>query len=214
MTHTVNRLLIFTRWPQAGRAKTRLIPALGPEGAAHLSGELTEHCLAYARRARERWPSRLELEVRFEGGSAEDMAGRFGDDLPYAPQGGGDLGARLLRSLRQAWDDGCRGGLVIGSDCPGLTDEVLGEALDRLEYERAVLGPARDGGYTLLGLPASLSEAARTAAFKGISWSTAAVAEQTRAALLSHGVPLDELAPLDDIDRPEDLPVWERRPRP
>ena len=210
----MNRLLIFTRWPQAGRAKTRLIPALGPEGAARMSGELTRHCLAYARRARERWPARLELEVRFEGGTAESMAAQFGDDVPYVAQGNGDLGERLLRSLRDAWDDGCRGGLVIGTDCPGLTDEFLGQALDSVERERAVLGPARDGGYTLLGLPASLPEAARVAAFEDIAWSTPAVADQTRAALARHSVELDELATLDDVDRPEDLAAWERRPRP
>ncbi|MHC4379000.1 MAG: TIGR04282 family arsenosugar biosynthesis glycosyltransferase [Planctomycetota bacterium] len=210
----MNRLLIFTRWPQAGRAKTRLIPALGPDGAAQLSGELTRHCLAFARRARERWPERLELEVRFEGGSAAAMAAEFGDDVPYVPQGSGDLGERLLRSLREAWESGCRGGLVIGTDCPALTDEFLGQALDSLERERAVLGPARDGGYTLLGLPATLPQAARAAAFENIAWSTDAVADQTRAALASHGVALDELTTLDDVDRPEDLAAWERRPRP
>lgn len=210
----MNRLLIFTRWPEAGRAKTRLIPALGPEGAARMSGELTRHCLTYARRARERWPPRVELEVRFEGGHAEAMAAKFGDDVPYVPQGSGDLGERLLRSLRDAWDGGCRGALVIGTDCPGLTDEHLGQALDSLEQERAVLGPARDGGYTLLGLPAALPESARTAAFENIAWSTDAVADQTRAALTSHGIAFDELPTLDDVDRPEDLSAWERRPRP
>lgn len=210
----MNRLLIFTRWPYPGRAKTRLIPALGPEGAAYMSGQLTDHCLTFARRARDRWAAQLELEVRFEGGTAAAMAERFGDDLTYVPQGAGDLGARLLRSLENAWDDGCSGGLVIGTDCPGLTDDFLGQALAGLARERAVLGPARDGGYTLLGLPASLGPDARRAAFEGIAWSTDAVADQTRAALARYSVEVEELETLQDVDLPEDLTAWERRPQP
>jgi rSAM/selenodomain-associated transferase 1 len=210
----VNRLLIFTRWPEAGRAKTRLIPALGAEGAARLSGELTHHCLAFARKARARWPDRLELEVRFAGGTRAELAARFGEDLAYAPQGAGDLGARLSRSLDEAWDSGVSGGLVIGSDCPDLTDDYLGLALDVLDEGRAVLGPALDGGYTLLGMPASLAPEARRAPFENIAWGSAAVADQTRAALARHAVSFKELPVLEDVDRPEDLALWERRPRP
>lgn len=217
----MNRLLIFTRWPEAGRAKTRLIPALGPEGAARLSEQLTEHCLAFARRALARWPDQLELEVRFEGGDAPSMAQRFGADLTYVPQGPGDLGERLGRAAQAAWNDGVSGVLLVGSDCPEMTDDVLGAALEELAAGRCALGPASDGGYYLLGLRARRTEASvaletdvPARPFQGIDWSTERVADQTRDALRASHLSWTELPTLDDVDRPDDLVVWERRPLP
>ena len=95
------RLTVFTRYPQPGTAKTRLIPALGPDGAARLQCDLTRRALARARQLREL--VRAEVEVRFEGGDPDKMAAGFGRDLSYVPQGPGDLGRRLERAFEESF---------------------------------------------------------------------------------------------------------------
>src|SRR5437868_440439 len=101
MTHFVSqpgpkpRLLIFTSYPEPGRVKTRLIAALGAQGAADLHQEMTAWTLASVDGLENQsW----EVEVRFAGGSVQAMIDRFGPSRRYAPQGQGDLGDRLNRA--------------------------------------------------------------------------------------------------------------------
>ena len=119
----------------------------------------------------------------------------LGDDVPLVPQGGGDLGARLARVGAPV--------LLIGSDCPDLTAAHLGAAAKALETAPAVLGPAGDGGYWLLGLARATPQC-----FDAMPWGTATVATQTRARLAGLGVVPTELETLHDCDRPEDLARW------
>ena len=84
---TKQRLVIFTRFPEPGKAKTRLIPALGPDDAAALARNMTHHTLAWARELAKGFP--VSVEVRFEGGDAERMATAFGNGFPYRPARGG-----------------------------------------------------------------------------------------------------------------------------
>src|SRR5690349_4329878 len=94
-------LIVFTRYPRAGRTKTRLIPCLGADGAAQLQREMTEHTLARV------WPlvkrRRLNLEVRFEDASRSDMCRWLGIGIRFVPQGNGDLGARMHRAMSEAF---------------------------------------------------------------------------------------------------------------
>ncbi|MGB9619873.1 MAG: hypothetical protein ACPL7K_05640, partial [Armatimonadota bacterium] len=83
------RLVIFTRFPEPHKAKTRLIPALGPQGAAALAREMTRHTLGWVRELAKGFP--VQVEVRFEGGDAERMATTFGNGFRYRRQGPGDL---------------------------------------------------------------------------------------------------------------------------
>jgi glycosyltransferase A (GT-A) superfamily protein (DUF2064 family) len=110
------RLIIFTRYPEPGRAKTRLIPALGAEGAADLHRRLTERTLATARRLATL--RKLTLEVRYAGGDAALMRQWLGGGLHLRAQGDGDLGARMREAFREAFEEGCYGVVLIGTDCP------------------------------------------------------------------------------------------------
>jgi len=198
------RLIVFTRYPEPGKAKTRLIGRLGAEGAADLHRAMTAHTLAHARAFAARGGA--ELEVRYEGGDEARMAGAFGGGRRcYVPQGGGDLGDRLARAVEAGFRAGAPAVLVIGSDCPGVTAGLLGRALGRLggDAGRVVLRPALDGGYYLVGLARAVP-----GLFAGIAWSTDRVLEQTieRARLAALDVRL--LKPLADVDRPEDLDAW------
>ena len=197
------RLIVFTRFPEPGQVKTRLIGRLGAAGAADLHRELTAHALASASALGARCG--IDVEVRFDGGSEAAIRSCFGEGVSYRPQGEGDLGDRMARSIGDALGEGAPRVVVIGSDCPGITPDLLGRAFDLLAEDpgRVVLGPALDGGYYLVGMSRRRSEL-----FRGIDWGTEHVFRQTEAAARQSGYPLRTLEPLADVDRPEDLHVW------
>ena len=197
------RLVIFTRFPEPHKTKTRLIPALGPEGAAEMQREMTLHTLTRVRELATRCP--VSVQVRFEGGNARKMAGCFGNDLSYRPQGSGDLGRRMVAAFAEAFREGTQRTVIIGTDCPEITPKLVRESFDRLAGCDVVLGPATDGGYYLIGLRRPSPEL-----FAGIPWGSQRVFQDTllRADELSLEVSL--LKTLSDVDRPEDLAVWHR----
>ncbi|RMG53889.1 MAG: glycosyltransferase, partial [Acidobacteria bacterium] len=195
------QIIVFTRYPEPGRTKTRLIPALGPDGAAELQRQMTEHMLRQVRELASR--RRLAIEIRYEGGRDGLMSQWLGADLSYRRQGEGDLGARLERAFDEAFQAGRHRVVIVGADCPGLTAALMAEAFDRLRQSDVVLGPARDGGYYLIGLRRPIPQL-----FEGISWGTARVLEETQEAIGRLGLSVQCLTMLDDVDRPEDLAVW------
>lgn len=185
------RLVIFTRYPEPGRAKTRLIPALGAEGAAALHRRLTERTLEAAR------ASGLAVEVWTTGGCRKAFSEWLGMDVRLADQGEGDLGQRLQRAASPTPV------LFIGSDLPDLTAGHLVDAAQRMLTHRVVLGPAEDGGYWALGLtePAGFL-------FDAMPWGTDQVLRLTLGRLQDRGVVPAQLPILADCDRPEDLARW------
>lgn len=183
------RLSIFARWPEPGLAKTRLIPSLGPEGAAIVYARLLAHTVAVAQ------ATGIPFELRVTGGDAAAFRDLLGPDLDVVDQGEGDLGERLARVPPPA--------IVIGSDCPALTPAVLWAAHDALATEPMVIGPASDGGYYLLGFNEDAGFA-----FADIPWSTPQVFEETVNRFAAHGLRVAVLPELGDIDTAEDLEDW------
>lgn len=194
----MQRLMVFSRVPEPGRCKTRLIPVLGPGGAAQLHRQLIEATLEVARR----WRSAAggEVEAWFTGGAASAMAEQFGHGCEYRDQPGGDLGRRLAHAFDGAFTDGAAAAIAIGADCPDLTPGLLKRAFETLADTDAVIGPACDGGYYLLGLRRTVPEL-----FRDIAWGTGAVCGQTLAIAGRLGLAVHKLPMLRDIDRPEDL---------
>ncbi len=195
------RLLVFARAPQAGATKTRLIPALGAAGAARLHAALLRHALTAAAAAA---PHELQLWATGEDPDAvlPALACETGATLRQQPPG--DLGERMAAALARATGDG-HPAIVLGSDCPWLSAPVLCEAADRLAGYDAVIGPADDGGYVLLGL-----HRAEASLFRDVEWGTDRVLETTRARLQGLGWRWWELPPRPDVDRPEDLAALAR----
>ncbi len=144
----IPRLSIFARFPTPGMAKTRLIPAIGADAAARVHRLLVERAVATAR------DSGLAFEVRVTGAPRATFAGWLGEDVALVEQGDGDLGARLARVPAPA--------ILIGSDAPGLTTTLLTTAATALSTHRAVIGPALDGGYILLGSASQSGSRSRT----------------------------------------------------
>lgn len=184
------RVVLFARWPEPGRAKTRLIPALGAGGAAALHRRLTERIIA------EMHAAGLPMEVRTTGGALSAFRAWLGDGPVFRDQGDGDLGARLARAAIPPV-------LLIGADIPDLAARHLLEAAAALRDAPAVIGPAEDGGYYLLGLADAMPFL-----FEAMPWGTGEVFALTLARLSARGVTPAVLPMLADLDRPEDLPRW------
>ena len=198
-----DRVILFTRYPSPGTTKTRLIPVLGPEGAARLHRMMAEHTLTRLQPLRA--SESVSIEVRFDGGDLDQMQSWLGRNYSFTPQGSGELGARISRAVRSALDKGTKRVIVIGTDCPGLTADIVGQAIERLQTHDVAIGPARDGGYYLIGLARSLPEL-----FRDIEWGTDKVLESTLKKSRELGLSCFLLPQLGDVDRPEDIPLWDR----
>jgi rSAM/selenodomain-associated transferase 1 len=187
-------LAILAKAPVAGSVKTRLIPALGADGAAalhaRLSARTVETACAAAIGPVTVWTTPAAPHACFTA-----LASRH--PIALAAQPDGDLGARMLAACKAA----AAAAIVIGTDCPVLTTAHLREAADVLrEGSNVVVIPAEDGGYVLIG-----SRRPQPGLFAGITWSSETVMAETRRRLVRDGLTWRELAPLWDVDRPEDL---------
>lgn len=188
-------IIVMAKAPQAGRVKTRLAAALGADGAARLHARLLERTVRTALAA---GCGPVELHgapVYHE--FMRSLAGRHG--IALRAQGRGDVGARM----QAAFSGGLRRHrrvVLVGSDCPALAPGDLRLASRWLRGCDAVIAPAEDGGYPLIGLRRS-----SPVLFEGVPWSTGNVMAETRRRLARLGWRLRELRALWDVDRPEDL---------
>ena len=190
--------MVFAKAPTPGRVKTRLVPALGEAGAAQLQRQLVERTLRTALAAK-LGPVELWCSPETNDAFLADCGRQYGVRL--RGQGEGDLGMRMARALQHVLAQGSTG-LLIGSDCPALTAEYLREAAAALAGgSDAVLGPAEDGGYVLIGMARSPAPQL----FDGIVWGTATVMQETRTRLERLNWRWRELAMLWDVDRLPDL---------
>lgn len=213
------QLVLMTRWPAPGRCKRRLALELGARRAAGVQRRLSEHTLAVARRlCGEREGIALVLAVCGLGPRA---ARRWSQECGAARvvlQGPGSLGLRLQRQVNRALREGAGGVLLIGSDLPELALADLEEACRALEQQPLVLGPARDGGYWLIGLRHSwralFSGATGADPAHGggaIPWGSNTVLAHTLAAARNSSGNRDGIglvALRADLDRPGDLALW------
>jgi uncharacterized protein len=202
-------VLLFTRYPVPGKSKTRLIPVLGETGAARLQKQLTERVVAEACRLMATHPCRLE--IHYAGGDHASMRNWLGDAFIYKKQADGDIGIKMFEAL-VAHLGSKRGILLVGSDLPQITHQILAEGLGALESSDLVLGPAHDGGYYLIGINAGMHPDTLASLFSGISWGLATVFTETMARVHNHHLTFHILPHLNDIDRPEDLGYLHHRP--
>lgn len=194
-----DRLIVFVRWPEPGSVKRRIAKSLGAEAAAAIYRELAEQTL----RRIALLPRAFDLEVTFtpagRRGKVERWLAPVAPGARWTPQCEGDLGARMAAAFDTAFAAGASRVVLIGSDIPALSRVLVDEAFARLATEEIVVGPARDGGYYLIGLSRPCAPL-----FEGIAWGTGAVLSQTlvAASRLARSVRL--LAVLSDVDTAED----------
>lgn len=185
-------LLIFAKAPVAGTVKTRLIPALGAEGARDLYIELLERTL----RRTAGWPGPRVLYCAPDSTAAYFTEAAERHRLQLRTQRGADLGARM----QSAFEDNPDGALLIGSDCPELQLEHLQRAERALADHEVAILPSEDGGYVLIGLRQPCS-----APFDGMSWSHADVLSDTRQRLDAARLSLWVGPTLWDVDEAGDV---------
>jgi len=202
------RLIIFTRYPEPGKTKTRMIPELGLEGAADLQRRMTDHLVSKIKTLIEQ--RSLAVEIRFAGGNERRMRQWLGPLFSYRRQGRGNIGRRMQRALVDGFQDGYTSMVIIGSDIPDISGEIIDRAFEELQKNNLVLGPAGDGGYYLIGLQKADQDQAYRKLFEAINWGTDQVLSQTLAAARQLGIGYALLDTLKDVDRPEDLRIWNR----
>lgn len=198
-------IVIFAKAPQAGLAKTRLIPALGAEGAARLAEKMLFHAVKQAMDTRF---DHIELCVTPDAqhSTFQTLAQQYRERLQVSKQRQGDLGQRMFDALTRTLRHHAHV-LLTGTDAPALTARRLREATQALSTNDACFVPATDGGYTLAGF-----KTAYEPLFVNMPWSTPNVMAMTRERLLALGCTWHELSPIADIDEPGDLvhvpPEW------
>ncbi len=198
-------LIVMAKAPVPGFAKTRLIPALGAEGAAKLAQRLLDHTMREAQVARF---DEVTLACAPDTAHAAFAAFTAQRHVKLSAQGEGDLGARMQRAFERAFENNLAQGahqvalrvLMIGTDAPALDAAVLRRAAEALADVDAVFVPAADGGYALIGLRCMLP-----ALFTDMPWSTSAVMALTRERLSQAAMRHTELPQVHDIDEPADL---------
>ena len=143
-------LILFSRFPEAGKTKTRLIPVLGAQGAAALQKKLTEQAAAGIRKACELHA--CTAEIHYAGADKAAMRDWLGDHFSYYRQQGDGLGKRMEAAIAGAFSRGARQVLLTGGDCPAVTTPLIARALHLLGTSDLVFSPTFDGGYFLVGV--------------------------------------------------------------
>lgn len=185
-------IIIFQKKPQLGKVKTRLAKTIGEVKALEVYQLLLEHTHEQAALVG------CDVFVYFE----KEIDGGFIRSARYsgALQTPGDLGHKMKTALQEVLAKGYQKAIVIGSDCPGLDGEVLEQAINELAFHDLVIGPAKDGGYYLIGM-----KKVYDTLFKNISWSTSEVFSKTLAEANKLGLKTSLLPELSDVDVYEDL---------
>lgn len=188
----MRRVVLLLKYPEPGRVKTRLARAVGPERAARLARRFAEDTLAAVDSLG------LETDISFFPPEREaDMKAWLGPDRAYHAQSGADLGERMEAAFARAFAHGAERVSLTGTDAPDRPAAMLAEALDRLDDHDVVIGPATDGGYTLIAMR---RDRFAPEAFRGVDWGTPKVLAQTMDALHRAGRSVWVLPPWPDID--------------
>lgn len=189
--------IIFSKTPEVGKTKTRLIPALGEVGANNLHVKLLKHCLKTIKNVQN-----IDIQLHYTNSPNISTIRNLANDhrIKIKKQVGRDLGKRMYHASLEVLSiySHC---IIIGTDCPDMSPEYIESALQRLTFGYdIVLGPANDGGYVLIGLNRTCVEL-----FTGIQWGSSAVLRQTKQKISGLNWSMTELDSKQDIDTENDL---------
>lgn len=192
-------LIQFARKPREGEVKTRMMPQLSAAQACQLHTQLlTWTCDALLASG----AGDVQLCVTELDHPVFDSCLRRGV-ASLSLQCQGDLGERMYAAIRAGLTRYAKV-ILVGSDCPAIDSAYINRAVEALDSNQVVLGPAMDGGYVLIG-----AAVIKESLFAGMAWGTDSVYQQTVNALDEAGLVWRALESLADIDRPEDIPLWD-----
>lgn len=190
-------IILFVKVPAGSQVKTRLAAALGEDAAHELYHRFVQDILDTLQQT-----GVPVMICYYPPDSRNAVAAWLGPGQPYLPQEGRDVGERMENAFRQAFTRDFSRVVLIGSDIPDLPAPLINEALEALRMHDAVIGPARDGGYYLIGFR---NDTFFPGVFSGIAWSTGTVFRSTMQAFGKAGQRVHELPLWQDVDTIEDL---------
>jgi rSAM/selenodomain-associated transferase 1 len=186
-------LIIFVRTPVAGKVKTRLALSIGNEAALDVYTKLLEHTLHTLQQIK------ADKFVYYADPFHEEDMWSTMHAFRFVQQGA-DLGERLQHACSKVAQLGYEKIIILGSDCPEISPQIIGQAVLILQHHDVCIGPASDGGYYLFGFKKYHADF-----FRNISWSTHEVCKQACEQVTQVGLTYDMLPRLSDIDTAEDL---------
>jgi rSAM/selenodomain-associated transferase 1 len=196
-----NLLIVFVKYPAPGTVKLRLAQHIGAETAAAVYRQIAEtvikNTVPYS-------AAGYTVEICFSPQDAETLLREWlSDNRLFYPQKGTGLGARMLNAFVCAFESGFKRVILIGSDCPDISRQIILQGFAHLQQKDIVIGPAYDGGYYLIGLRQQREEI-----FQDIEWGTEKVFQQTCDKIKAAGLSFSLLPTLRDVDRVEDLKYY------
>ena len=196
-----NAVIVFAKYPDEGKVKTRLAKTTGGKFAAEFYKLCAQHTFQELKKLSEQT---IRLYLFFaEGNNKKDITSWVNSGFLFRPQSGKDLGEKMFAAFREIFESGYEKAVIIGTDLPDISSEIIIEAFSAMEKKDAVIGPSTDGGYYLLGLKSISKEF-----FTNIDWSTDSVYEQTMDKLINANMEVQTLTKLIDIDTENDLLNW------
>ncbi len=197
MKNDKNCIILFVKYPEYGKVKTRLAKTIGPRRAMEFYRRCVADTIALLCRIGH------DVVIAFEPADRKDDAVCWlGDAFWYIPQRGDDLGEKMLNAFRDVFNEGYSRAVLVGSDIPDMPENVFGEAFSALSGNDLVIGPASDGGYFLIGFR---DDSLAPELFRDIPWSTDAVLMYTLEVVRKEKMTHHILPGWHDIDLPEDL---------
>ena len=192
-----NNILLFVKYPKNGGVKTRLAKSIGDAAAVSLYKCFVEDILSSLQGLN------AHIWICYYPESAkDDMAVWLGSSYFYLLQKGGNLGKRMQHCFKSSFDKGFEKTIVLASDIPEISENIINNAFKSLEYKDAVIGPSYDGGYYLLGFN---KKSYNTEIFDDISWGTNFVYEETLGKIESYKLRYSVLDKINDMDTIDDI---------
>ena len=193
---TENKLIIFSKAPISGYVKTRLIPTLGTDKATQLHQYMLEQTIAMSSTL-----NNINCELHCAPDTSHQfftiLANKY--NIKLVPQQNGDLGNRMSVALKESLINHKKC-ILIGTDCPEIDHNYIHQAFKKLDCVDVIIGPAKDGGYVLIG-----TKSHDDRLFHNINWSTSEVLKQTLQNIHHLNLKYNKMTALLDIDNGDDL---------
>jgi uncharacterized protein len=197
----MNSVIIFAKYPEEGKVKTRLAKSFGYEFAAGFYRAMTDHLLNVCRTLPEQ---DFSLDLFYNDLTKTEQINKInGNRFVIHLQEGNNLGEKMKNAFHLQFKKGFKKIVIIGTDCPEINADILLKSFEELSNSDIVIGPSSDGGYYLLGMKMQ-----HPFLFEGIEWSSDRVLSETLVKIKEKNLILFQLPELNDIDTEEDLRLW------
>ena len=191
-------VIVMTKFPEEGKVKTRLIPALGAAGACAIHDKMASYCIQNMRKLASTSAS-IELKVHVAGGE-DTLVSHWLGGTDFTRQVDGDLGEKIKHAADHSFSSGAQKVIIIGTDCPTIDSKAISEVVQSLDEHDACFIPAYDGGYVLVGIAGEYY-----GIFDDVSWGSETVMAESLAKVNEYDLSCSILDKKHDVDLEEDF---------